>query len=459
MAQATRYTVRKLLHMGRTMIFCVFPLEKITEEAWAAGIITLERQDPCWDSEVLMRTLQARRESRYSMLEERHRKIHDAIVAEPKLLQRKRKAVSLRGAGLHGNDSGAESSSPHVQPNKRRPIACASTSALVGGTTRSARRSNSESMRPEDITPFTFQQEKWLFFYVTGFYPRGSATVDWNTVSADYKVRFNVGRATKSLEQKWEEMMERGVNMQFYFPGAEQLFFSAAPTLHPISTNPQVNYPVSDDQFAPLSVSSDTFPEPQDSSTAPPSSNHQPQMKGRPYTEEETEWLHDWVDRNTVSGGKKNWVVCDQAFTKNFKYSRGSAALMVKWFDGIKGSKASGTSARKKEKSNPPSLSASHKTNQPTSTVATSSQPVTSPEKSGKALPWTTQQEEWLLSYCSENFTNRGVAIDWDQAVEDYSAEWEIVRTANALKKKWSRTNIKLRGQAGTYDEDPQDED
>ncbi|KAL7275863.1 hypothetical protein RUND412_001178 [Rhizina undulata] len=373
---------------------------------------------------------------------------------KPKHLQRKRKAASLGGTGLHGSDNGDETSSPHIQPKKLRPIAHASTSALVGETTMNVRGSNSESMRAEYITPFTFQQEKWLFFYVTGFYPRGSEKVDWNTVSADYKVRFNVGRVAKSLEQKWEEMMERGVNMHFYFPGAEQPFFPTATTLHPISSNPQVNSPIEHDQLAPLSVYSDTPPEPQDPSTAPPSSSHQLKMKGRPYTEEEIEWLHDWVNRNTVPGEKKNWAACEQAFAKKYNYSRGSAALMVKWYDGIKSAKASGTSASNNEKSTPPSLFASHKTNQLTSTMATSS-----PEKSGKALPWTTEEEEWLLSYCSENFANRDVAFDWDQAVEDYSAEWEIERTANALKKKWSRMNIKLRGQAGTYDEDPQDED
>ncbi|KAL7276616.1 hypothetical protein RUND412_000382 [Rhizina undulata] len=39
-----RYSVREFLLMGRTMMFCVFPLEKFTEEAWSAGIITLRRR-------------------------------------------------------------------------------------------------------------------------------------------------------------------------------------------------------------------------------------------------------------------------------------------------------------------------------------------------------------------------------------------------------------------------------
>ncbi|KAL7267284.1 hypothetical protein RUND412_010136 [Rhizina undulata] len=311
---------------------------------------------------------------------------------KPKFLQRKRKAVSLGGAGLHANESGAETSSPHVQPKKLRPMASTSTSTLVGETTRNLRSRTPELMRSDVDTPFTFQQEKWLFFYVTGFYPRGPATVDWNTVSADYEERFNVRCTARSLEQKWEEMMDRGVTIQFYFPAAEQPVFPAPLTPHPIFTNSEVHSSVGHYPLAPLSVFSDKSPEPQDPGIAPPSSNKQAQTKGQPFTEEET-------------------------------------------------SKKSGTSARKNQ-----------------DTMATSSQLVINPAKSAKALPWTTEQEEWLLLNCSKNFTDRGVTIDWDQAVEDYIAEWEIVRSLNTLQKKWSRINIKLRGQVETSGANPQEE-
>ncbi|KAL7270879.1 hypothetical protein RUND412_006399 [Rhizina undulata] len=133
------------------------------------------------------------------------------IGIETNSLHSKRKAVNLDGAGLYayGNDSGAVAISPHVQLKKLRPISCTSTSKLDGGTTRNVRSNNSALLTPEVITPFTFQQEKWLFFYITGCYPRGPATVDWNTVSADYEDKFKVGRTAKSLAHKWEEMMER----------------------------------------------------------------------------------------------------------------------------------------------------------------------------------------------------------------------------------------------------------
>ncbi|KAL7267285.1 hypothetical protein RUND412_010137 [Rhizina undulata] len=74
-----RYTVRELLLMGRTMIFCVFPMKKFTVEAWSAGIITL--QDTSLNNTIPISMLQERRELRNAQFEKRHKLIHDAIMA------------------------------------------------------------------------------------------------------------------------------------------------------------------------------------------------------------------------------------------------------------------------------------------------------------------------------------------------------------------------------------------
>ncbi|KAL7270880.1 hypothetical protein RUND412_006400 [Rhizina undulata] len=108
----------------------------------------------------------------------------------------------------------------------------------------------------------------------------------------------------------------------------------------------------------------------------------------------------------------------------------------MKRYDGITTSKASGTSAGKNEKSTPPSLSASQ-TNQTTTTMATSSQLVPS-----RRIP--------AKIYLGPQ--NR-------MSVEDYIVEWEFVRIADALEKKWLRMSIKISGQAATSDANWQEED
>ncbi|KAL7270878.1 hypothetical protein RUND412_006398 [Rhizina undulata] len=76
-----RYTVRELLLMGRTMMFCVFPMKKFTEEAWSAGIITLQRQDTSLNNTIPISMLEERRELRNAQFKKKHELIHDAIMA------------------------------------------------------------------------------------------------------------------------------------------------------------------------------------------------------------------------------------------------------------------------------------------------------------------------------------------------------------------------------------------
>ncbi|KAL7270881.1 hypothetical protein RUND412_006401 [Rhizina undulata] len=137
-------------------------------------------------------------------------------------LQRKRKGVSLGGAELNGSDSGSETSSPHLKTKKLRPIArTTSTSSLVHGMTRNVRSSNSEFLTPDIIMPFTFQHEKWLFFYFSRCYSQpekwflsyssenfnnGGETIDWDQAREDYSAEWEFVRTADALQKKWSRM-------------------------------------------------------------------------------------------------------------------------------------------------------------------------------------------------------------------------------------------------------------
>ncbi|KAL7273955.1 hypothetical protein RUND412_003168 [Rhizina undulata] len=300
--------------------------------------------------------------------------------------------------------------------------------------------------------PFSFHQEKWLFLHVTGYYPF-AGTVDWDTVAEKYKARFPVGRIAGSLESKWKEMMERGVNIDFYEHGEEPPLIHAQPPANPTVANHHVPAPA---VYTPSSAARTSSQIPQDSRDSSTSSDDQLNYIGLPYTAEETNWLLEWLRLNTVPGEKKNWSACDMAFTKKFKYSRGPAALKLKhcrWKK--KGVATSSTEAGKKRKSISPSPESANKRSRQDGTAASSSAFVALKEKAfTKALVWTPAQEEWLMSHCSENYPGQKVdTINWKRVAEAYGSRWGIGRSPGGVKRKWTRKMRESGGVTGEIDE------
>ncbi|KAL7276764.1 hypothetical protein RUND412_000229 [Rhizina undulata] len=394
-----------------------------------------------------------------------------------------------------------------LRKHKFKPRTSASTSTLASTTTgtSNSRNFNVELLIRPAVAPFSFHQEKWLFLHITGNYPWEHETIDWHSVCDKYKERFTVGRTASSFEMKWKEMKQRGVNIGFYEHKEEPspIRTRAQSPIDPIFSNRHVPPPAAcapspaacapspnacglsaaasglsaaaSGLSAAASSQSTVFntpsQDPQDTRTTLVNSNGQ--SKGNSYTAEEKNWLLKWVRRNIVNGEKKSWKACDEAFTKKFKYSRGSVALMLKYGKLSQRGMKSVTRSRKKRQSTLPSGSPSpcpssspfpspcKKRNRQLQIRATASASplVTRQEKITNFLRWSKEHEQWLISYCYAKLAEEAM-IDWEAAVEDYSASCGIVRSANALKKKWERKKEQL--QASNYNwviDDDDDDD
>ncbi|KAL7271181.1 hypothetical protein RUND412_006073 [Rhizina undulata] len=395
------------------------------------------------------------------------------IVPKPKQLV-KRKAMSLGGDGLRENVG--ENSSFDKQHKKRR--ASPSFSVLIPTRPRNASHANSESViRPAVTEPFSFHEEKWLFFNVNGLYPgQGFNTIDWETISAQFNARFKVGRNSDSLGQKWREMMRRRVTMHFYEHGEDLKWIDPRPYLNSITTHSPFQKAATRDLIPVPYIQS---AEPQDSNALSTSSRDHSKSKKR-FTDEETKWLVRWIHFNKSRQimNNLNWVKCDQAFTREFNYSRGPEALKWRYFfetnraglpcpsetSSQSQSEASSTSPDQGGNlypSSPPhsaSLPRSANPPRPASpsrahSVA-SSIPVTPLASGTKSFTWTPAQEEWLLTTCLHGFTKRKLAIDWKKVAVGFRMTYGTIRPAAAFKKKWNQ----LKGLAGTSEGNAQGE-
>ncbi|KAL7265885.1 hypothetical protein RUND412_011587 [Rhizina undulata] len=265
------------------------------------------------------------------------------VVPEPKQLAN-RKDFNLGGDELHENFSG--SSLFDKQPKKRR--ASPSFYVLIPTKPRNARQTNSESViRPAVTVPFSFLEEKWLFFHVTDLHPgQELKTVDWDKISAKFNARFKIGRNSDSLGEKWKEMMRRGVTMHFYEHGDDLSLKDSDTFIDSISTHSRFQNATAR-AFIPVPHTQSA--EPQDSSalsTSPPrpaSASHSVASsipvtplaideKPFTWTQAQEEWLlstclHAFTKRKLAF----DWKQVAMGFRMTYGIIRPAAAFKDKW--------------------------------------------------------------------------------------------------------------------------------
>ncbi|KAL7273954.1 hypothetical protein RUND412_003167 [Rhizina undulata] len=264
--------------------------------------------------------------------------------------------------------------------------------------------------------------------HITGHYPLGHESICWETVSIKYQVQFTVGRGASSLEDKWKEMVKRGVSIDYY-ELKEIMRLSRAPAPGPPTTSHDIQATVPDP--------------PADTGNQSTGNNIKPSenIRRRLYTREEIKWLLDWIRLNTSPGKKRSWLDCDQAFEKEFKYSRGSVALMLKCEKLEKSDTISFIPARKMRMSADPSS-------------------LSTPVKKATrvVVNWSREEEDWLFSYCRDNFVRERVTIDWDKVTKDFNNRWDNKRTYNALLCKWQKMKRDFDSTGMSWDNDEDEE-
>ncbi|KAL7274222.1 hypothetical protein RUND412_002898 [Rhizina undulata] len=164
------------------------------------------------------------------------------------------------------------------------------------------------------VSPWTLQEEHWLFVHVTGHYPHDFLRGDrcWREVASRLaELEGFTERTPEDLEGKWGEFVRRGVTIRF--------FESAGSHWEPRELELE----------ATVGKDIDTVTIPVEEVDAPAKTNDNPRHSR--YSEDQVQWLVNWVNTNHVPGARKSWKRCAVEFKKKFGIERSKIGLNLKY--------------------------------------------------------------------------------------------------------------------------------